>query len=76
MQAILLAAQYASSSFNLQPLFTCRFSKRNCTCPMVGFSPFKVAKILSLKRGVVIPLVIAIGKRNSYLKEYVVLINL
>jgi hypothetical protein len=31
---------------------------------MEGFSPSKVAKILGIKGGLVIPLVIAFGKRN------------
>ena len=34
-------------------------------CPMEGFNPSKVAKILGLPRGVVIPIVIALGRRHD-----------
>jgi nitroreductase len=35
------------------------------TCPMEGFNPAKVSRLLGLRRGAVIPLVIAIGYRSE-----------
>jgi nitroreductase len=53
-----------NSIFAAQTLLLAASARGIDTCPMEGFSPSRVAKILAIKRGVVIPLVIALGKRN------------
>ncbi|MBX5483045.1 MAG: nitroreductase family protein [Myxococcaceae bacterium] len=35
------------------------------SCPMEGFNPIQVAKVLTIRRGAVIPLVIALGRRRE-----------
>ncbi|TZF82599.1 nitroreductase family protein [Pedobacter sp. BS3] len=53
-----------SSIFAAQTLMLAAQARGIDTCPMEGFNPFKVAKILNLKQGI-IPVVIALGKRNT-----------
>ena len=53
-----------NSIFAAQTLLLAASARGIDTCPMEGFSASKVAKVLGIERGVVIPLVIAIGKRN------------
>ena len=53
-----------NSIFAAQTLLLAASAREIDSCPMEGFSPFRVAKILGIERGVVIPLVIAIGKRD------------
>jgi len=51
--------------FAAQTLMLAAAAKGIDTCPMEGFSASKVAKLLGLPRGSVIPLVIALGYRSD-----------
>lgn len=52
------------SLFAAQTLLLAAAARGLDTCPMEGFSAPKVARLLKLPRGVVIPLVIALGRRT------------
>lgn len=53
-----------SSIFAAQTLLLAAAARGLDSCPMEGFNPWRVAKVLGLPRGVVIPLVIAFGRRR------------
>ena len=53
-----------SSIFAAQTILLAASARGIDSCPMEGFNAVKVAKMLKLKRGYVIPLVIALGKRD------------
>lgn len=54
-----------SSIFAAQTIMLAASARGFDSCPMEGFNAFKVAKILKLKRGYIVPLVIALGKRDT-----------
>jgi nitroreductase len=53
-----------NSIFAAQTILLAASARGIDSCPMEGFNAIQIAKILKLKRGYVIPLVIALGKRN------------
>ena len=54
-----------NSVWAAQTLLLAASAKGIDSCPMEGFNPFKVAKAVSLKRGEVISIVIALGRRSA-----------
>jgi len=52
-----------NAAFAAQTLMLAASARGLDSCPMEGFSPRKVARLLCLPRGTVIPLVIALGRR-------------
>jgi nitroreductase len=54
-----------NSIFAAQALLLAASARGLDACPMEGFNPMRVAKVLGLGRGEVIPVVIAIGKRRE-----------
>jgi nitroreductase len=61
------AAHWAtrSSLYAAQQLMTAACARGFDTCPMEGFDPAKLARLLRLPRGSVVPLVIAVGHRAA-----------
>jgi nitroreductase len=53
-----------SSLYAAQTLLLAAAAKGLDTCPMEGFSARKVARLLKLPRGTIIPIVIAVGRRT------------
>jgi nitroreductase len=53
-----------STLYAAQQVMTAATARGFDTCPMEGFDPARVAKLLALPRGAVIPLVIAVGHRT------------
>lgn len=53
-----------NAMFAAQTLMLAASARGLDSCPMEGFSPRKVARLLKLPRGTVIPLVIALGRRT------------
>lgn len=59
-----------SALFAAQTIMLAASARGLDTCPMEGFSPHKLSRILGLKRGDVIPIVVAVGhRRNDALLE-------
>ncbi|MFT3711147.1 MAG: nitroreductase family protein [Archangium sp.] len=54
-----------STLYAAQQVMTAATARGFDTCPMEGFDPGRVAKLLELPRGSVVPLVIAVGHRTS-----------
>lgn len=53
-----------NSLYAAQTLLLAAAAKGLDSCPMEGFSPHKVARLLNLPRGAIVPLVIALGRRT------------